>query len=143
MEIRLLQHGSKDYDEMIDMRIKYLLEPIGVPASYINKEKEKEDILIGTFDEGEMVGGCVLTAKENGLVQLRQMVVKEKMRGKNIGAAIVEFAEKVAKEKGFKTLMMHARSVVKDFYLKSGYAIVGDEFEEVGIKHFVMQKELR
>jgi len=37
---------------------------------------------------------------------------------------------------------LHARSPVVEFYQKSGYAIIGESFEEVGIQHFRMQKVL-
>jgi predicted GNAT family N-acyltransferase len=37
---------------------------------------------------------------------------------------------------------MHARKSAVGFYEKLGYKIVGDEFEEVTIPHFEMQKTL-
>ncbi len=142
MTIRTIQHHTPEYEQMIALRIKVLLQPIGVPPSYINREKEKEDILIGAFENGTIAGCCVLTPKNAHTVQLRQMAVATEQQGSGIGAAIVAFAEQVAKEHHFTRLMMHARSAVAGFYLKSGYTIVGDEFEEVGIAHRIMQKEL-
>jgi predicted GNAT family N-acyltransferase len=48
----------------------------------------------------------------------------------------------VAKEHGFTKLVMHARDTAIGFYSKCGYRVVGNEFYEVGLKHFVMEKEL-
>ncbi|MBA2328159.1 MAG: GNAT family N-acetyltransferase [Flavisolibacter sp.] len=127
---------------MIELRLNVLLEPIGVPATYIEREQEKDDLLIGAFNEDIIVGCCVLTPGNKDVIQLRQMAVLTALHGKGVGAAIVEFAEDIAASNGFKILMMHARSVVVDFYRKCGYEIVGDEFEEVGIKHYKMQKKL-
>ena len=127
---------------MINLRITQLLEPIGVPASYIEKEKEKNDFLIGAFENNEMIGCCVLTPRENGTIQLRQMAVRKDHRGKRIGAAIIEFAEKVATKNTFSILMMHARDPVITFYKKCGYEIEGEQFFEVGIGHHKMQKQL-
>lgn len=141
MTVQLIQHNSAEYEQMLSLRITTLLEPIGVPASYINREKEQHDILIGAFKNEAMVGCCVLTPREND-AQLRQMAVKKDQQGKGIGAAIVEFAEEVAKENGFPVLMMHARDPVIEFYKKCGYKIVGEQFFEVGIGHHKMQKEL-
>ena len=143
MNIRLLQHNSSDYSQMLDLRLKVLLNPIGIPASFIQTEKEKNDYLIGAFEGAEIVGCCVLTPKENKTVQLRQMAVLQSLQGTGIGAAIVAFAEKIAFEKGFETLLLHARSHVTSFYLKCGYTIVGEPFEEVGIEHRIMQKQLQ
>jgi N-acetylglutamate synthase-like GNAT family acetyltransferase len=128
---------------MIQLRIKDLLEPIGVPAHYIVPEKEKNDFFIAASEEDEMIGCCVLTPKENGLIQLRQMAVRPDQQGKRIGAAIIQFAEETARENGFTTLMMHARNPVIDFYKKCGYQISGAEFFEVGIGHHKMQKNLQ
>lgn len=143
MEIKTILHNCDEYEQMINLRITQLLEPIGVPASYIEKEKEKHDFFIGAFENDEIIGCCVLTPKDNTVIQLRQMTVRKDYRGKNIGAAIVEFAEEVAKENNFSVLMMHARDPVIDFYKKCGYEIEGDQFFEVGMGHHKMQKQLK
>lgn len=142
MEMKLIHPNSKEYEQMITLRITQLLEPIGVPASYIEKGKEKHDFLIAAFENNEIIGCCVLTPKDNAVIQLRQMAVRKDLRGKRIGAAIIEFAEEVAKENNFSVLMMHARDPVIDFYKKCGYEIEGDQFFEVGMGHHKMQKQL-
>jgi predicted GNAT family N-acyltransferase len=142
MEIRTLEHSSAEYDQMITLRVSQLLEPIGVPAAYIEREKEKNDILVGAFEKDEIIGCCVLTPRDPSVIQLRQMTVRTDYRGKDVGRAIVEFAEKLARENNFSLLMMHARNPVIDFYKKCGYTIVGDQFFEVGIGHHKMQKQL-
>lgn len=142
MMIKQMEHGSNDYEAMIQLRLKVLLEPLGVPLSYVNREKEKEDFLIGAFENEALVGCCILTPKDETIIQLRQMAVQTAQQGKGIGASIIDFAESLAKSEGYKILMMHARNPVIDFYKKSGYSIVGDEFFEVGIGHHRMQKDL-
>ena len=127
---------------MTELRFTELLTPIGIPASYIEKEKEKYDILIGAFENNELIGCCVLSPKNDEIIQLRQMAVKTNYRGRGIGTAIIEFAEKVAKENSYTTLMMHARNGVIEFYKKNGYHISGSEFFEVGIGHHKMQKQI-
>ena len=37
------------------------------------------------------------------------MAVQKNLQGKGIGEAIMSFAETLARDKGYKTLMMHAR----------------------------------
>jgi N-acetylglutamate synthase-like GNAT family acetyltransferase len=142
MIVRTIQFNSDEYKRMIELRIKALLEPIGVPAHYINPLKEKDDVFIGAFEDGEIIGCCILTPKGKDTVQLRQMAVLPQFQGRHIGAAIIQFAEQTAKQLGFHTLMMHARNPVIDFYKKCGYQIAGEEFFEVGIGHHKMQKVL-
>lgn len=143
MEIRVFDTEGPEYQQMTELRLNVLLRPLGVPMSYINPEKEKTDILIGAFDEGTLIGCCILTPRDQDMIQLRQMAVQQDLQGKGVGSAIIAFAEKTAKEKGFKRLMMHSRDVVIPFYHKCGYAITSDQFTEVGIEHHRMEKELQ
>lgn len=142
MELRLFETDSPEYKQMTALRLEVLLRPIGAPESYINPEKERSDFLVGAFEEGVLIGCCVLTPHNTELIQLRQMAVRQDFQGRGVGAAIVAFAEKTAREKGFHRLMMHARDVVIPFYEKSGYTITSEQFKEVGIEHHRMEKEL-
>lgn len=144
MNIRLISTTSPAYEQMRQLRLDVLLNPIGVPASYINPEKESADWLVAAFDDaGTMQGCCVLTALPDAVLQLRQMAVRQDVQARGIGRAIIAFAEDLAIEKGFSTLMMHARDVVIPFYEKCGYAIADEGFTEVGIPHHRMEKRLK
>ncbi|MBD0277817.1 MAG: GNAT family N-acetyltransferase [Flavisolibacter sp.] len=142
MDVRIIRHDSVDYKKMIALRLQVLLQPIGVPASYINQEKEKQDILIGAFEDDTIVGCCILTPKSKSVIQLRQMAVHAELQNKGIGRKIIAFAENTSRETGFDILIMHARNPVIEFYKKCGYTIAGEEFFEVGIAHHKMQKQL-
>jgi predicted GNAT family N-acyltransferase len=142
MTVREIVQNSPDYQQMIELRLDVLLNPLGVPASYINQEKEAADYLIGAFEDRQLAGCCILTPLNNRTVQLRQMAVHRAWQGKGVGARILLFAEELAKKHGFTELIMHARNPVIDFYAKSGYTIEGPEFFEVGIGHHKMKKEL-
>jgi predicted GNAT family N-acyltransferase len=52
------------------------------------------------------------------------------------------FAENIARDLGYKKLCMHARKTAVGFYQKLGYGIAGEEFVEVTIPHFIMEKAL-
>jgi N-acetylglutamate synthase-like GNAT family acetyltransferase len=142
MEIRIIKTGTADYDKMIDLRMKVLLDPIGIPRSYINPEKEETDTLIAAFEKEDMIGCCILTHIDPSTIQLRQMAVDTSLQKKGVGAAIVSFAEAWSKENGYQKLVMHARDSVLDFYKKCGYSVSGPQFFEVGIGHHKMEKEL-
>ena len=75
-------------------------------------------------------------------MQLRQMAVHPKMERNGLGASILAFAENIARDTGYRILMMHARKTAMGFYEKQGYNIHGDEFLEVSIPHYEMRKKL-
>lgn len=142
MALKQIDHGSKEYQQMLKLRNEILRQPLGLSLSEDELAKEKEDILIGAFDDDEMLACCLMTKVDNKCLRLRQMAVQNNLQGKGIGASMMNFAEIVARDKGYKKLIMHARKTVLGFYEKLGYKPVGDEFIEVTIPHYVMEKNL-
>lgn len=142
MAIRVIDHGTKEYQQMIELRNQILRKPLGLTFEPAELEEEKKDILIGCFEEDKLQGCCLLTAQDDKTVRLRQMAVISGLQGKGVGRVLMQFAENIARDRGFKTMLMHARTTALGFYEKLGYKIKGDEFEEVTIPHYVMEKEL-
>ncbi len=142
MALKQIDHGSKEYLQMVKLRNEILRKPLGLSLSEDELAKEKEDILIGAFDEDDMLACCMLTKAEDKCLRLRQMAVQNNLQGKGIGASMMNFAEILARDKGFKKLIMHSRVTAIGFYEKFGYKVVGDEFIEVTIPHYVMEKKL-
>jgi len=143
MALKIIEHGSDDYQKMVDLRYEILRKPLGLAFSEDELEKEKEDILIGAFDDEKLLACCLITREKGNTCRLRQMAVQNNMQGKGIGATMMNFAENVARDRGFRTMSMHARKSAIGFYEKLGYRVDGDEFQEVTIPHFIMLKTLR
>lgn len=142
MALKLIDHGSKEYQQMVELRYQILRKPLGLSFTMEDLAKETNDILIGCFDEEKLEGCCMLTEDGPKTVRLRQMAVYAGLQGKGIGRVLMMFAENIARDRGYKRLTMHARASAVGFYEKQGYKICSDEFQEVTIPHFVMEKML-
>ncbi len=145
MIIKEIEFNSQEYIQMLDLRNAVLRQPINWPYFILGQtEQEKEYVLLGGFDEqtNEIMACCILVHKSESEIQLKQMAVSHAHQGKKLGVALIEFAEKLSIQKSYTKLSMHARKTAVGFYEKSGYTSVGDEFEEVGIPHFKMEKQL-
>lgn len=142
MPIKQIDHGTWEYQQMINLRMEILRKPLHLVFKDDELVREKNDILIGAFDEDKMLGCCLLTSIDNEVVRLRQMAVQNNLQGKGIGASMMSFAENLATDKGYKKLMMHARKTAVGFYKKLGYKVSGNEFMEISIPHYVMEKNL-
>lgn len=127
---------------MVHLRNEILRKPLGLIFTQDELEKEKEDVLMGAFEDDKMLGCCLLTKVDSKTIRLRQMAVPNSMQGKGIGRALMIFAENIARDLGYKVLLMHARKTATGFYEKLGYSVLGNEFEEVTLPHYVMQKNL-
>ena len=142
MAVKLIDHGSGDYRQMVNLRLLLLRKPLGLSFEQEELDNEKDDILIGCFDDDKLEGCCLLTKVDAKTLRLRQMAVVSGLQGKGIGKVLTQFAENIARDRGYKKIMMHARKTAIGFYEKLGYKKSGDEFKEVTIPHYVMEKEL-
>jgi N-acetylglutamate synthase-like GNAT family acetyltransferase len=142
MALKIIDHGSKEYQQMVQMRTEILRKPLGLSFTLDELEKEKDEVLIGAFEDDKILGCCMLIRQPDKTVRLRQMAVSNNVQGKGIGRALMNFAENLARDMGYKKLLMHARKTAAGFYEKQGYRIAGDEFTEVTIPHYLMEKEL-
>lgn len=142
MALKIIDHGSPEYKQMVDLRYQILRKPLGLFFSLEELEQEKDDILLGCFDDDRLEGCCMLTQEDAKTVRLRQMAVFSGLQGKGIGRVLMTFAENIARDRGFRRLTMHARKSALGFYEKAGYKVCSDEFEEVTIPHYVMEKAL-
>ena len=142
MALKIIDHGSPEYQQMVKLRDAVLRKPLGLNFTQEDLETEKDNILIAAFEEERMLGCCMLVEERPDIVRLRQMAVLNALQGKGIGRALMNFAENIARDRGYKIVRMHARNNSVGFYEKVGYKIKGDQFIEVTIPHFVMEKEL-
>lgn len=142
MALKIIEHGSPEYQLMITLRDNILRKPLGLTFNANELENEKNNVLIGAFDDDDILGCCMLVEENPGTVRLRQMAVLNDLQGKGIGRALMTFAENIARDRGYKILSMHARKNAAGFYEKMGYKVTSDEFTEVTIPHYVMEKVL-
>ena len=127
---------------MVKLRDDVLRKPLGLYFTEDELESEKQNLLMGAYEDEQMLGCCMLVEEEPQTVRLRQMAVLNDLQGKGIGKALMQFAENLARDRGYRRNTMHARKNAIGFYEKMGYKKIGEEFEEITIPHYVMEKEL-
>jgi predicted GNAT family N-acyltransferase len=71
---------------------------------------------------------------------LGRMAVLDGWRGRGVGDALLTWLMGQARDRGVRELLLHAQSHAVPFYLRHGFACVGDEFIEAGIAHRLMRR---
>jgi predicted GNAT family N-acyltransferase len=142
MALKIIDHGSPEYRQMVQLRDDVLRKPLGMYFTEDELETEKDNLLMAAYEDDHLLGCCMLVEEDNQTVRLRQMAVLNDLQGKGIGSALMNFAENLARDRGYKRITMHARKNALGFYEKMGYKQVGEEFEEITIPHYVMEKQL-
>lgn len=139
-----IDFGSSRYDELVELRYKVLLEPLGL--KFLDKYREKEIgyLHIGCLDslDDKLVGGLMLIPVNDEEIRMMQVAVDAKHQREGIGHEMVKYAERRAKEAGYSKLVMNAMLSVVHFYEQMGYRQEGDLFEESGIAFARMVKDL-
>ncbi len=143
MDIRAIEFGTPEHDEAIRLRYQILREPLGLDYTAEQLAEEWRDHHLAAFDPaGRMLGILILTPVSDLAVKMRQVAVAQAVQNQGVGRALVEFSENFSRQNGFSKMVLNAREVAVKFYLKLGYAVVGERFEEVGIPHLKMEKGL-
>ena len=75
-------------------------------------------------------------------VKIGRMAVLAELRGAGIGREILKFLMRAARERAFRRAVLHAQLTAEGFYLRNGFAPVGDAFDEAGIPHRKMTRDL-
>ncbi len=131
------------YQQERDLRNRILLRPIGIPDFGWEHNDASSWHFIAS--EGGKVIGCVVLVRldqQASKTQLIQMAVEREFQGQGVGRMLVEHLISFASENRVREIRIHAREDVTAFYERLGFEIVGEPFEEVGIKHRHMLKQL-
>jgi GNAT superfamily N-acetyltransferase len=139
---RRIMYGSDAYRAMLDLRREMLRLPLGLELMEADTAGEQDEHLVAAFEGERMIGCVVLRPLADGAVQLRQMAVRNDHQGRGVGSALVAFAETLARDEGFRRIVIHARTTATGFYEKAGYRVEGGQFLEIGIPHLRLEKEL-
>ena len=96
----------------------------------------------GTAVTGYPVATARLRIPEPGLAKPERVAVRAPYRETGIGRQVMRAIEDRAREKGCTKAKLHAQVAVEEFYHGLGYETTSDVFEEAGIPHVEMVKEL-
>jgi len=140
--IKQVSYNSEDYKKTVKLRDKILRKPLGLKFSPEQLEKEYLDIHIACFNGQDLIGCLIFSPVDDVTFQMRQVAVDENYQGKQIGTTIVKYSEEFAISNGIQKIILHAREVAVPFYLNLGYKKIGEQFVEIGLPHWMMEKRL-
>jgi predicted GNAT family N-acyltransferase len=126
MALKIIDHGTKEYKQMVNCDITYCANHWGILNE--GKSKKLHYLSFGAFEDDQMLGCCMLVKIDDRTMRLRQMAVPNNLQGKGVGRALMNFAENISRDLGYRKITMHARKNNVGFYEKFGYKISGDEF---------------
>ena len=98
--------------------------------------------LVAADGTGEVVGTCRLLIDPGGTAKFARLCVRASARGTGVGAALLEAAEREARAGRARRIGMHAQTSALGLYRRAGFRPYGEPFDEEGIEHVGMEKDL-
>ncbi len=135
-----IEFSSPEFAKALQIRTEVLRKPLGLVFATDELKKEVGYFHFVAEVSGQIVGTLMLVPLSTSKLKMRQVAVLKSHQGVGVGQALVERAEKFARENSYREIELHARDTAVPFYLKLGYEIFGENFHEVGILHSAMKK---
>jgi predicted nucleotidyltransferase component of viral defense system/N-acetylglutamate synthase-like GNAT family acetyltransferase len=136
---KVIEYGEKEYAQAILLRKEVLYKTRILSSDDYNKEENH--LQIAGFVNDIIIATCSLVPEGDNCC-MRYVAIKADVQGNGIGSKMLEYFEKQAIDKGFKSIYCHARVTAINFYKKNGYLTEGDVFEHFTISHIKMRKIL-
>ena len=140
MDVRPAQDGE-EVAEALDLRRRVFWKEQGIRPQADRDGRDDWALHLIAYDDGALVGTCRIIVAGD-VAMLGRLAVDARDRRRGIGRAVLEAAERSAREAGARRVTLHAQMPALEFYEKSGYSTCGDVFVEEGIEHVSMEKRL-
>ena len=124
-----------------DIRRRVFIEEQHVPEEIEMDDEDAHAFHALALLDGTPIG-CGRFVAHDDEVKIGRMAVLPDLRTRGIGREILLYLMRIARERGYRHAVLHAQMTAEGFYLKNGYTPVGDVFEEAGIAHRKMVREL-
>ena len=97
-------------------------------------------VLFNALNQPVATGRLVTDAPGAG--RIGRMAVDRSVRGGRWGRMVLDSLIEAARERGDREVVLHAQRHAEVFYLRAGFTVVGEPYEEAGIPHITMRKSL-
>lgn len=124
------------------VRHEVFVEGQGVDEALEYDGKDDDAAHFVAVDGERPVGAARLRELDAETGKVERVAVRETHRGNGWGRELMAAVEREARDRGLRKLALHAQSPVESFYRKLDYRTVSDEFEEAGIPHVEMVKDV-
>jgi predicted GNAT family N-acyltransferase len=125
----------------LDLRERVFCGEQGVSREADLDGRDPEATHIVAVERGQVLGTCRLLFRGD-VARLGRLAVERDARGRGVAGAILAEATRVARTARAGRISLHAQTYARDLYVRDGYELAGEPFEEEGIEHVAMEKRL-
>lgn len=142
----LLQIETVDYQNEIaaiaQIRTTVFQQEQGVSAELEFDGQDASAIHLLAYSDNKAVGTARIREIDASTVKIERLAVLPEARKQGIGRKLMETALKVICDRNKSSVIVHAQEYIASLYQQLGFVIVGERFNEAGITHVKMVKQL-
>ena len=94
------------------------------------------------YSDGQPVGTARIRLIDENIIKIERLAVLPEARRKGIGKQLTQKALDFAQEHHYQTVILNSQVYIKDLYEQLGFRQVGEVFDEAGIPHIKMSKDI-
>ena len=141
LNYKLVESG-KELEEAFKVRKEVFAEEQGISEDIVFDSNDSEAMHIVVKDEKRVIGTARVLFPSPSVAKIERMAILRPFRGTGIGSRIISFLFAELKNKQVRKVVLHAQYSSVAFYKSHGFAESSIPFNEVGIRHLKMEREL-
>jgi predicted GNAT family N-acyltransferase len=134
--------GGVELQEAFEVRRQVFVWEQDISENLVFDGHDREALHMMVKDGERVIGSARVQFLTGNQAKLERMAVLKRYRRKGIGREMLLFLDSVWKDKQVQQVIIHAQLEVVSFYKLCGFDEVGLPFQEAGIKHIKMHKQV-
>jgi predicted GNAT family N-acyltransferase len=128
--------------EVAALRTRVFVVEQGVPPEIEQDAADETAVHVLSRDATGRVVATGRLLVHGDTAGIGRMAADAAARGRGHGAAVLAELHRQAVLRGVTEIELHAQVTARGFYERAGYTAVGEEYEEAGIAHVTMVRQL-
>jgi predicted GNAT family N-acyltransferase len=134
--------GGVELQEAFEVRRQVFVREQSISEDLVFDGHDREALHMVVKDGERVIGSARVQFLTDNQAKLERMAILERYRRKGIGKELLLFLDTVWKDKQVQQVIIHAQLEVVSFYKLCGFDELGLPFQEAGIKHIKMRKQV-
>jgi predicted GNAT family N-acyltransferase len=131
-----------DLQQAFEVRRQVFVREKGISEDLVFDGHDRETLHMVVKDREKVIGSARVQFLTDNQAKLERMAILKHYRRKGIGKEMLLFLDTVWKDKQMQQVIIHAQLEVVPFYKLCGFDELGLPFQEAGIKHIKMRKQV-
>ena len=125
------------------LRTSVFVQEQNVPAELEYDDDDTTAVHAVAFNRfGAPLATGRLLQPEPGVAKIGRMAVHQAVRGSGVGRAVLEALLQAGRARGDTVAVLNAQTSAMAFYRRAGFEATGERFDEAGIPHIAMRRDL-